>query len=370
MNILFVGFQDIFGEVNTGGTQGSHRNYELLSSISSQEIHAVLFYEEGYVRLEKESIRYFPKIKNSAEACLSALFLRKQYKLSEEKEIIEYIIDIHPEILFLDGSLTGILLKKIPMDIRPVVYFHNVETDYSWNKVKNEGFWYLPAFFASYFNEKWAVKKAAKIIAINKRDGRRIEKLFGREPDYYLPVTFTDKFQKNKVKRELKKNLLFVGSLFAPNYQGIKWFVNEVMSVLTEYHLTIVGKNFESKKSQLERENVTVVGTADNLEEYYYTYPAIIMPIQYGAGMKVKTAEAMMYGMTIFATDEALEGYHVQGTQGIKRCNTSDEFIGNIRMVFEDGGWNAFERGVRQMFLKYHETNQQLERIKALLESV
>ena len=99
--------------------------------------------------------------------------------------------------------------------------------------------------------------------------------------------------------------------MFSPNYDGIKWFAENVMTELKDYHLIIVGKDFEQKKDELENVNVHVVGTVESLEKYYYSENIMVMPIFYGDGMKIKTAEAMMYGKIILASDEALEGYEV-----------------------------------------------------------
>lgn len=80
------------------------------------------------------------------------------------------------------------------------------------------------------------------------------------------------------------------------------------MPQLPECVLEIVGKGFEELKNQLTRSNVKVIGGVDSLEPYYENAAAVVMPILYGDGMKVKTAEAMMYGKVIFASEEALEG--------------------------------------------------------------
>ena len=146
--------------------------------------------------------------------------------------------------------------------------------------------------------------------------------------------------------------------MFPPNYYGIKWFVENVMPELKEYHLTIVGKDFELKKKELEKDNVSVVGTVKELDQYYYLPNIMVMPIFYGDGIKIKTAEAMMYGKTIVASDEALEGYEVEAVKGIYRCNTKEEFVDKIRKISSNCG-NGYNREVRELYLsKYCLDNQ------------
>ncbi len=75
----------------------------------------------------------------------------------------------------------------------------------------------------------------------------------------------------------------------------------------------------------------------DKTDVYYYKHAAVILPIKYGAGMKVKTAEAMMYGRTIFASDEALEGYDGKGIEG-----TEMFFHVQIIMMLQGIPWEMF----------------------------
>ena len=151
--------------------------------------------------------------------------------------------------------------------------------------------------------------------------------------------------------------------MFGPNYDGIKWFVDNVMEKLIEYTLTIVGKNFESKKDELQRKNVIVVGTVDDLEDYYYQNNIMVMPVFYGDGQKVKTAEAMMYGKTIVATDEALEGYSVDSVEGVFRCNTANEFIQTIRKV-SFLSRDRYRVSVRNKFLEEYSYSSILKEVR------
>lgn len=369
MRVVFLGYQDIFGNVNNGGIQGSRRNYDLVSSFS--EVFVALLSNNNNQTSSPDNVKNFPMLTKKIDVLFAALGLRKWYSKWVEKEIVQYIIDKKPDVLFLDGSIFGSILTKIPNSIKSVVYFHNVEADYALNKVKNEGVQYLPSYFASMYNEKQSAKLADCLVSLNLRDGRRIEKLYKRNPDYYLPVSFYDRLDSSKIKRDsASRNLLFIGSLFAPNYHGIKWFVDKVMPRLEGFHLTIVGKDFEQKKEELESDCVSVIGTVDDLSEYYYTFSALVMPIHYGAGMKVKTAEAMMYGATIFATDEALEGYNVDAVRGIYRCNTEDEFVDSINKAYLSGEIEIFAEEVRNVYLDNNNTERHMSAFKEKMEEL
>lgn len=273
---------------------------------------------------------------------------------SEEKKILSYVDEIQPDVIFLDTSLLGKILRKV--DKKTIVFFHNIEADYTWNKVRKEGIGYLLVYWATKYNEKQAMR-ADRIVCLNNRDSVRMKKLYGRRADFLLPITFKDTFDKDKTTCSYKREILFLGSLFPPNEISIEWFIKEVVPKLQGITLNIVGKDFEKQKEKYEQnENVKVIGTVEELASYYYSHAAVVLPIKYGAGMKVKTAEAMMYGRRIFASDEALEGYEVEGINGISRCNTVQEYVNAINTYFEKEEQKPYEEKVRTLFLKNYET--------------
>ena len=59
-----------------------------------------------------------------------------------------------------------------------------------------------------------------------------------------------------------------------------------------------------------------------------------------------------MYGKTLFASDESLEGYEVEGVKGIYRCNTPDEYVTEIQHFYEQENVPFFQPDVRALFMK------------------
>lgn len=357
MRVLCIMNQNIF-DIKSGGGQCAKRNYD---SIKESMKEGDLFYSciisPEFKKVEEKSYEiYIPGLTGNVQSAIAALQGCKCCKKSYEKNIWNFFDRVKPDVVYMDTSKLGNLSRKIKKRYKSkiICFFHNVESDYSLNLVKNRGCQYLLSYLASLKNEKDTIKYADTIICLTQRDSDRIHELYGRYADIIVPISFKDKFEQSRNKIDDRKGLLFIGSLFPPNLDGIKWFVDEVMSRLPELNLTIVGKDFEKKRNMLERNNVKVIGTAVDLADFYYTYPIVVMPIQYGAGMKVKTAEAMMYGKIIMATNEALEGYEVSNQNYIFRCNTADEFIQKIRMVTEEK-INYQNGGSRKIFLANYE---------------
>ena len=109
----------------------------------------------------------------------------------------------------------------------------------------------------------------------------------------------------------------------------------------------------EKMASTWERENVQVVGTVQDVSRYYSIANAVVLPIFYGDGMKVKTAEALMHGKIIFAAKEALEGYEIENQPDIVECNTIEEYINAISIRLSDN--KKFSESNRKLFLDKYE---------------
>lgn len=361
MKAIYIGIQDIFGKINTGGVQCSQKNHEfLIETVGKENLRTILIFNKE--SNEAENIYYVKSVKNNLEALFANAFLNKCHQHKQTKVIKKYIQEWKPDFIFIDTSNLGKIAKIFYGKYKLICFFHNIESEYTKNKLKKEGLHYLTSYITSYFNERMAVKYSSKIIVLNKRDEKTLFDVYKTHADCKIPICFKDRFSVSKIdKRNIEKELLFIGSNFPPNYHGIKWFIDNVMIKLSEFKLTIVGKDFEKVKASLEKSNVTVIGTVDNLDDYYYQYPCIVMPILYGAGMKVKTAEALMFGKTIFASDEALEGYEVEGLPRIYRCNTAEEYIFGIKNAFKDNKIEKYNEDIRKSFLDNYSFDKQLE---------
>ena len=252
MRVLFINIQDIWLHCNSGGSQCSRRNYELICNYYGPEnVHVISFVEGKKTRkelqLQHPEVTFFPKFSNKILALFASLFGCKIYLPWIEKKIIKFIKLYSPQIIFLDTTLLGRLFLKLSSRVQPfkkIVFMHNVEFNYAYNKVKNEGFLYYPSFWASSYNEKIAIAQADLLISLNTRDAIETQKIYERKADILWPITFQDNFDSQKANTSIIKNneLLFVGSNFAPNIHGLRWFVNSIMPYLRDIKLTIVGK--------------------------------------------------------------------------------------------------------------------------------
>lgn len=367
---IFISPVNVFDSKGNGGSKASLEHLNMLIRFVGIENVMIILFPSEEVKIPDSlyNIHIIRKTRNKLLLLIASIFGCRAYMPWEEKNILKIISDFRPDFIFFDYSIEGRLVKKCK-NYKSIVFFHNIEADYSYDRMKNIGWYLLPSYLAAKQNDKWASRYASRVFCFNKRDSERLQIRYSRKADVCIPVSFVDSFEEKKDYSK-QKELLFLGSCFGPNLDGIVWFAKEVMPCLPEISLYIVGKGFENVRSQFENyENINVIGTVDKPSEYYYKYPTVVMPIRYGSGMKVKTAEAMMYGCHIFASDEALEGYDVNGVKGIERCNSKEDYVNRIKQYFLDDT-KGFEPEVRQLFLTKYSTDSVFELFVSECESL
>ncbi|MEH1740601.1 glycosyltransferase [Fusobacterium varium] len=257
-----------------------------------------------------------------------------------EKKILNEIKKNEYTIIFFDGSGYGYLSEKIKKNfpnIKIIVFCHDINF-YLYSSIISEEKNFLRKLKAkkekynSVINESKIFKNANKIITLNKRDTKLLKDKYGYNPSKEIGITFKDIEVKNTQNDNLVNNhftLLFVGvANFIPNLSGLEFFIQKVLPEL-EAKLVVVGKEMEKYKKKFEKTNekVEIIGTVENLENYYLKADAVVVPIFVGGGMKVKTGEALMYGKSIFGTTEAFQGYEIDYEKIGGVCNTAEEFI-------------------------------------------
>lgn len=163
-----------------------------------------------------------------------------------------------------------------------------------------------------------------------------------------IPITLKDNCTYD-LKKESKiisttPKLLFVGSYFPGNTKGLKWFCKKILPHVNA-HLTIVGSGMEQLKKtiKIDCNKLTIHGKVDKLDSFYLNADIIILPIISGGGMKVKTAEALMWGKYIIGTKEALEGYNLNKDIAII-CQTKQDFIKAINNIGSKQKYNYNEQ--------------------------
>lgn len=276
-----------------------------------------------------------------------------------DAEVCRIVAESGIELVFFNftyfGKIAKSLRKRFPQ-LRMITLAHDVEVVLFAHECALKGLGGLVKAIgwpSLYLNERAQVALSDVLVCLNRRDGDGFRKWYRRSPDEYLPLILRDQFKGDSAacrdSAVSQSYALFVGSHFPPNVYAMRWWAREVAPRVS-IPLKIVGCGFEKMKQELESgPNMEVVGTVDDLSVWYRDAACVVSPIFHGSGMKTKTAEALMFGKRILATNEALEGYDIPFPECGARCNTADEFVAALESLDLNG--KHFVDMARQTYL-------------------
>lgn len=279
-----------------------------------------------------------------------------------EAEIIDKIKFEKYKAVFIDSSLNGILIKKIKnkTNANVISFFHNCECSLIFQGIFHGELEGVIRLFPAYINERLTMKYSDIKLAVNNRDKELLQKKYHQEITDLLPITIDDRTETlsdHSPSSPIK--LLFVGSNFFPNINGANWFIKNVLPYCNA-ELTFVGRDIEKAKIH-SSQRLKIIPNPDNLEPYYNDADLVVVPIFEGSGMKVKVAEALMYGKNILAADEAMNGY--ENLSSVIKCSNAEDFINHINQFSK----KSFNPVSRESFLKLYSNESAIYRLKSIL---
>lgn len=258
--------------------------------------------------------------------------------------------------LFIDGSNLGVLAKlarkKFP-DLEIITFFHNVETLFFWDSLKQAR---SPraavVLLVNYLAERKAVSYSSRLICLSERDSGKLRSLFGKPASDISAMAVKDTFTgAGFTDPEINHGsyALFVGGVFFANLSGILWYAEHVAPKIRIKTL-VVGRGFERYKQEIERwGNIEVIGGVASVEPWYANSEFVVAPIFGGSGMKTKVAEALMFGKKIVGTPEAFSGYESVSKSCGFVCETAEQFI-DVITTLDASDFARFDTSLRDIY--------------------
>jgi len=159
----------------------------------------------------------------------------------------------------------------------------------------------------------------------------------------------------------------------SPNADGLRWFVSEVLPhlvvALPWVRLRVTGANPPPSVRRLAGPHVEFVGYVQDLAELYDAARVVISPIRFGAGVKIKTVEAIQYGVPTVTTTHGADGIVVGDTVSgqtvpgqIAPLAIADDvpgFVGHLhRLLTDDAAWRAQRAEIERLLQAWTDTGR------------
>jgi polysaccharide biosynthesis protein PslH len=311
--------------------------------------------EEGHIVL--------PNTHNSAILLWNCLCGYSTYiDYSVIQKIIDIIRDKNSEVIFVDNSIFGKLVRQIKKqypNILVLSYYHDVKAKLAKDWLKAAPIYKKPVYSSMLSNEKLTAEYADVNFVLGDREEKLYQEAYGKKPEAHLSVYMDVRLSENFYQKipNKRKKLLFFGGYYMPNVHGIDWFIREVYPKLeSDADLIVAGREMDKLKEKHYPDGVTVQGFVENIETLYRDADIIISPVFEGGGMKVKVAEAMAFGKMIVGSNESYEGYQEKipddyWDEYVFRANTADEFLTKIRAVLSmDDAKHHYNSEIRALY--------------------
>jgi len=224
------------------------------------------------------------------------------------------------DLVLFEGEQVFKVFEKIHSRCKKsVIRMHDIESDYRKELARSQR---GVLKFLNYF-EGLKFKRIEKRISkryqvplffLSKDEKCVFAKRYGFNENKCLFVPPTFQFHPVGMASD-SSGLLYFGDLsLANNAKSLAWFLTDVFPAVLvkapDATITICGKNsknFAGKFQNLSK-NMIVKGFVPSLEDEFRSCRAVICPILYGAGVKIKLLESLSFGKVVIANKKALEG--------------------------------------------------------------
>lgn len=146
-----------------------------------------------------------------------------------------------------------------------------------------------------------------------------------------------------------RRDMLFVAGWMAgsesPNVDALVWFVERVLprvrAAIPWAKVLVTGASPPPEVRALASDGVRICGFVDDLATAYTATRVVIAPIRVGAGVKLKTVEALEYGVPTVATVVGAEGIDLGGHDDALAITDDEVAYADrlIELLTDAGAW-------------------------------
>lgn len=279
-----------------------------------------------------------------------------------------YVYDI------VDNPTLKVAHKILRMNNDEAIYFRGLaQATSSWVK-KIYYYWESRKFKA--FDET-LIKKIPNVMFVSHDELKDYKRKYPWMNGCFLPTAVSLNFKR---RTRTSNCVLMVGSFFMVNNQeGIRFYIEHVHPLLNDipnYKLMIAGNSRGQSIKWLEKiaqeyNNIDIFDSPDDLEPLYDEAAVFVNPMLHGAGVKLKTINAVIEGLPVVATSVGNEGTGLQDGRDIIVTDNAKEIAHNIIKLFEEEQFakNIIDNGQNYVKENYNQKKSLLYFLTNLSES-
>jgi glycosyltransferase involved in cell wall biosynthesis len=172
------------------------------------------------------------------------------------------------------------------------------------------------------------------VICIQPDDHKLVSKWVGREKSILAPhpVQASPQSLKDNVRK-----IGFVASKWVANVDGLQWFIKEIWPSVYQSGLTLNVYGFIHQAfAKNQAQGVVFHGLVPDLARIYSNIDITINPVRWGAGLKIKTIEALANGLPLVTTPEGASGIASLDGKALLVAENKEAFAEKLKLLISD----------------------------------
>jgi glycosyltransferase involved in cell wall biosynthesis len=197
-------------------------------------------------------------------------------------------------------------------------------------------------------------RKADVITTISRDEKQTLENQRISTQIQVIPTMYSDYGQPTLTRHD-RNSIVFVGNFnHEPNIDAVNWFLREVwtkipLDIRSEHPFSIVGQNQPASWSQKKSDFVHSLGWVPDISKVYNGAILSVAPIRYGAGIKGKISESMIYGVPVVTTMIGAEGMDLVDGENSLVTDSPEEFAFFVeKLISDESLWNKISTSARE----------------------
>ena len=199
--------------------------------------------------------------------------------------------------------------------------------------------------------ERAIPREADRIVCVSSEEAAILQSIGGCPVDVIRPVARG--VVPTATSFSERSDLLFTPAWLAgdtsPNVDALRWFAADVLPLLLEtepdLRLRVTGADPPPAARAVSHPAVEFVGFVPNLGDAYAAARVVVVPMRFGAGVKIKYLETLQHAVPVVATSVGAEGLAIADSRGVIVANDPHTFAGQVLRLYRDEqAWNAQRR--------------------------
>jgi hypothetical protein len=269
------------------------------------------------------------------------LFSKEPLQTVSRRLLEEVTLNEFYDLVILESENVGRVLSNKSLKVKSIALrVHNNESVYfknladSTNKPLKKIYYLLDSIKYKFYSKK-IFKRVDKLWFISFEEQLKHHSFLNKS--IHLPPPINQGFVTQKLDN---KNVLFIGSLFMDNnMEAIEWYLKNVHEVILsnnkDYKFIICGSTGDYQKSYFDKKfknysNIKLILDVIDLKEIYANSSIFINPMQHGAGVKIKSINAIVNGLPLVSTTIGSEGIGFEEEKMFLLADTPKDFSNKI----------------------------------------